>query len=112
MDRCAMEFIARRWWRRIEVWVIALLLMIGGGFFGFQLSQWSLARSYLEQVAQVRQAYDEALRQRDLRLTKLAENTGIAAQKVEAAASTATQAADTASRAVDKATEAVDRASQ
>jgi hypothetical protein len=32
MDRCAVEFIARCWWRRVEIWVIALLLVIGGGF--------------------------------------------------------------------------------
>jgi predicted negative regulator of RcsB-dependent stress response len=110
MDRCAMEFIARRWWRRVEVWVIAMLLIIGGGFFGFQISQWSLASSYLQQVASVRSAYDEALKQRDLRLNRLAENTGKAAEKVEAAASTATQAASTATHAADTASKAADKA--
>lgn len=112
MDRCAMEFIARRWWRRVEVWVIAVLLVAGGLVLGFQAAQWSLASSYVTQVAQVRHAYDEALKQRDLRLTKLANSTTEAAVKVEQAASSATQAADTASKAVDKTTEAVDRANQ
>ena len=49
MDRCAWEFVARRWWRRVEVWAIALLLVVGGGFGGYQLAQWALAKAYLEQ---------------------------------------------------------------
>lgn len=102
MDRCAMEFIARRWWRRVEVWVIALLLMIGGGFFGFQISQWSLAKSYLEQVAQIRRAYDEASSQRDIRLDELTRKTGTAADKASKAAATATQAADKADEALNR----------
>ena len=112
MDRCAMEFIARRWWRRVEVWVIAMLLIIGGGFFGFQISQWSLASSYLQQVASIRSAYDEALKQRDLRLTKLANSTKEAAGKVEAAADSASKAAEKADKAADKAGEALERAIQ
>ena len=102
MDRCAMEFIARRWWRRVEVWVIALLLVTGGGFFGFQVSQWLLAKSYLEQVAVVRQAYDEATKQRDHRLDELAKKTGNAADKATKAAATATQAADKADEALSR----------
>jgi predicted negative regulator of RcsB-dependent stress response len=97
-----MEFIARRWWRRVEVWVIALLLMIGGGFFGFQISQWSLAKSYLEQVAQIRRAYDEASSQRDIRLDELTRKTGTAADKASKAAATATQAADKADEALNR----------
>lgn len=112
MDRCAMEFIARRWWRRVEVWVIAGVLVAGGSVMGFQVSQWSLASTYALQVAEVRKAYDEALKQRDMRLNKIADNTAKAADKVEAAASTATQAADKASRAADKAGQALDRANQ
>ena len=112
MDMCAMEFIARRWWRRAEVWVIAVLLVSGGAVVGFQASHWALAHWYSEQVADVRRGYDEALKQRDMRLNKLADNTTKAAEKVEQAANSATQAADTASKAVDKATEAVDRANQ
>lgn len=110
MDRCAMEFIARRWWRRIEIWVIAFLLIIGGGIFGFQISQWSLASSYLRQVDSVRQAYDEALKQRDARMDKIATKTDRASETANQAASTATQAADTANKAADKAVEAVERA--
>ena len=109
MDRCAMEFIARRWWRRAEVWVIAIILVMGGGVIGFQISQWSLVSSYSKQVADVRAAYDEAIKQRDLRLNSLADKTQEAAGKVEAAASSATQAADTASKAADKVNEAVER---
>ena len=102
MDMCAMEFIARRWWRRLEVWVIALVLVIGGGFFGFQISQWLLAKSYLEQVAEIRQAYDEATKQRDHRLDELAKKTGNAADKATKAAATATQAADKADEALNR----------
>lgn len=102
MDRCAMEFIARRWWRRVEVWVIALLLVTGGGFFGFQISQWSLATSYLQQVAEVRQAYDVAMAERDKRLDELTRKTGNAAEKATKAAATATQAADKADEALNR----------
>lgn len=112
MDRCAMEFIARRWWRRVEVWVIACILVTGGTVIGFQAAHWALGHWYAEQVADVRRGYDEALKQRDMRLNKLADNTTKAAEKVEQAASSATQAADTASRAADKAGEALNRASQ
>nr|WP_314872146.1 hypothetical protein [uncultured Pseudomonas sp.] len=102
MDRCAVEFMARRWWRRVEVWVIALLLVTGGGFFGFQLSQWSLATSYLQQLAEVRQAYDEATKQRDHRLDELTRKTGTAAEKATKAAATATKAADKADEALSR----------
>lgn len=110
MDRCAFNFIARRWWKRAEVWVIALLLVSGGVVLGFQIGHWSLGSWYTNQVAEVRRGYDEALRQRDMRLNTLAAKTQEAAGKVEAAASSATQAADTASKAADKVSEAVDRA--
>ena len=117
MERCAFNFIARRWWKRAEVWVIALLLVSGGLVLGFQIGHWSLGSWYTNQVAEVRRGYDEALRQRDLRLNTLAAKTQEAAGKVEAAASSATQAAssatqaaDTASKAADKVSEAVDRA--
>lgn len=112
MDRCAVEFIARRWWRRVEVWVIAFLLVVGGAVVGFQAGQWSLSSWYSKQVADVRAGYDEALTQRDMRLNKLAENTGKAAEKVDRAADKASKAADTADKAATKANEAVDRASQ
>lgn len=98
MDRCAVEFIARRWWRRVEVWVIALLLVIGGGFCGYQLAQWALAKSYLEQVAAIRQAYDEATEQRDQRLDELTRTAESAATKASKAATTATQAAEALNR--------------
>lgn len=111
MDRCAVEFIARRWWRRVEVWVIALLMVAGSFSLGFGASQWSLASWYSNQVAQVRTGYDEALKQRDLRLNTLADKAGKAAEKVEAAASTATEAAGVASKAADKVNEAVERVS-
>ncbi|MBF8679869.1 hypothetical protein [Pseudomonas fulva] len=103
MDRCVLEYIARRWWRRVEVWMIALLLVVGGGFCGYQLAQWVLAKSYLEQVATVRQAYDEATKQRDQRLDELTRRTDSAAAKASKAATTATQAADKADEALNKA---------
>jgi predicted negative regulator of RcsB-dependent stress response len=112
MHRIAMEFIARLWWRRAEVWLIASLLVGGGGIFGFQAAQWSLATAYVKSVDSVRSAYDEALKQRDLRLSTLADKTTKAAEKVEAAANSANKAADTANKAADKAVEAVDRVSQ
>ena len=112
MDRCAMEFIARRWWRRVEIWVIAILLVAGGSVLGYQAAQWSLFSWYNQQVADVRKGYDEALSQRDMRLNKLSENTTKAAAIVDRAADKASKAADTADKAATKATEAVDRASQ
>ncbi|MCI8210749.1 hypothetical protein AUC61_14520 [Pseudomonas sp. S25] len=111
MDRCSMEFIARRWWRRIEIWVIAILLAAGSASMGFQVAQWKLGDWYVQRVAEVRQGYDEATTQRDLRLSKLADKTTEAAGKVEAASANAVQAADTASQAADKVNKAVERVS-
>lgn len=102
MDRVAVEFIARRCWRRAEAWVIGLLLIIGGGIFGFQIGQWALAKSYMDQVAEVRTAYDEAIRQRDIRLDALTRKTGTAADK-------ASEAAESASQVLGKADEAINR---
>lgn len=112
MHRIAMEFIARLWWRRAEVWLIAVLLVGGGGIFGFQIAQWSLSQAYVKQVESIRTAYDEAMRQRDLRLGVLAEKATKAAEKVETASASATRAAETADKAADKATEAVKKASE
>lgn len=110
MERCSINFIARHWWKRAEAWVIAVLLVVGGMVLGFQIGHWALGSWYSNQVAEVRRGYDEALKQRDLRLNSLADKTQEAAAKVEAASSTATQAADTASKAADKVSEAVERA--
>jgi methyl-accepting chemotaxis protein len=109
MHKCTMEFIARRWWRRAEIWVIAVLLVVGGAVLGFQAAQWSLASWYTEQVAEVRRGYDEATIQRDMRLNKLAKSATEAAAKVEGAAGKATEAADTASKAADKVSEVLER---
>ena len=109
MDRCAMEFIARRWWLRAEVWVIAALLLAGGLILGFQAGVWSASSEQTKQLAEVRAAYDAALGKRDLRLTTLAEKTQDAAVKVQEASNTAVHAADTASKAADKVNEAVER---
>ncbi len=68
MERCEIDFIARRWWRRLEVWVIASLLVTGSFALGFGASQWSLASWYSAQVAEVRRGYDEATVQREMRL--------------------------------------------
>ncbi|WP_122563891.1 hypothetical protein [Pseudomonas viridiflava] len=111
MERCVRDFIARRWWRRVEVWVIASLLVTGSFALGFGASQWSLASWYSAQVAEVRRGYDEATVQRDMRLNKLAKTATDAAGKVEDAAGKATKAAETASKAADKVNEAVERQS-
>ena len=109
MERCAIDFIARRWWRSLEVWVIALLLVIGSFALGFGASQWYLASWYSSQVAEVRRGYDEATIQRDMRLNKLAKSATEAAVKVEGAAGKATEAAEVASKAADRVNEAVER---
>ncbi|MBI6975726.1 hypothetical protein JET74_09820 [Pseudomonas lactis] len=112
MDRCAINFIARHWWRRAEVWVIALLLVAGGSILGYQAGVWSASTEQTKQLAEVRAAYDAALGKRDLRLTTLAEKTQDAAVKVQEASNTAVQAADTAAKAADRADEALSRAAQ
>ncbi|ANF84630.1 Putative lipoprotein [Pseudomonas antarctica] len=112
MERCAINFIARHWWRRVEVWVIALVLVAGGLILGYQAGVWSASSEQTKQLAEVRAAYDAALGKRDLRLTTLAEKTQDAAVKVQEASNTAVQAADTAAKAADKADEALSRAAQ
>jgi len=109
MERCAINFIARHWWRRFEVWVIALLLVAGGLILGWQAGVWSATAEHTKQLAEVRAAYDAALGKRDLRLTSLAEKTQDAAVKVQEASHSAVQAADTASKAAEKVSEAVER---
>lgn len=109
MDKCAINFIARHWWRRVEVWFIAILLLSGGAMLGFQIAQWELASWYTAQVAEVRRGYDEATIQRDMRLNKLAKSATEAAVKVEGAAGKATEAAETAGKAADKVHEALER---
>ncbi|AAY37841.1 lipoprotein [Pseudomonas syringae] len=109
MDRCAINFVARHWWRRVEVWLIAILLLAGGAMLGFQVAEWRLSSWYTTQVAEVRRGYDEATIQRDMRLNKLAKTATEAAVKVEGAAGKATEAAEVASKAADKVNEAVER---
>ncbi|CAI2797084.1 hypothetical protein K7402_05015 [Pseudomonas fluorescens group sp.] len=109
MDRCAINFIARHWWRRAEVWVIALLLVTGGFALGWQAGVWSASSEQTKQLAEVRAAYDAALGKRDVRLNSLAEKTQDAAVKVQEASNSAVQAADTASKAAEKANEALER---
>ena len=111
MDRCAMEFLARHWWRRLEIWLIALLLVVGGATLGWQAGVWSSTAEHTKQLTEVRAAYDAAMGKRDLRLTNLAEKTQDAAVKVQEASNTAVQAADTASKAAEKVNEAVERQS-
>ncbi|MBD8570950.1 MULTISPECIES: hypothetical protein [Pseudomonas syringae group] len=112
MHRCVIDFIARRAWRQIEVWVIAALMIAGCLMLGFQAGQWSANAEHTQQLAEVRKAYDAALGRRDLRLDRLAESTTEAAGKVESAATVASEAAHTASRAADKANKVLDKASQ
>lgn len=109
MDRCAMEFIARRWWRRVEIWLIAGLLLAGGLILGYQAGVWSASSEQTKQLAEVRAAYDAALGRRDVRLNTLAEKAQDAAVKVQEASDSAVHAADTASKAADKVNEAVER---
>ena len=105
MDRCALEFIARRWWRRTEVWAIALLLVGGGAVLGYQAAYWALADKQSNQITDIRKAYDTAMEERDRRLEELTRKTGTAADK-------ASKAATTAAKAADKADEALSRAAQ
>jgi len=102
MERCALEFIARRWWRRAEIWVIALVLIAGGAVLGWQSAYWSMVSTQASQVAQIREAYDAAMAERDKRLDDLTS-------KAESAATKASKAATTANQAADKADEALSR---
>jgi len=103
MDKCALEFIARRWWRRAEVWVIAALLMAGGAVLGWQSAYWSMASNQSHQVDEIRKAYDAAMTERDKRLDDLTSKAESAATKASKAATTATQAADKAGEALNRA---------
>ena len=85
MDRCALEFIARRWWRRAEVWAIAVVLVGGGAVLGYQAAYWSLAEKQSSQVTDIRKAYDTAMTERDKRLEELTRKTGTAADKADEA---------------------------
>ncbi|MCF3155667.1 hypothetical protein NNX13_24965 [Pseudomonas sp. Eb3] len=105
MDKCALEFIARRWWRRAEVWVIAAVLIAGGAVLGWQSAYWSMASTQSHQVDEIRKAYDAAMAERDKRLDELT-------RKAESAATKASKAATTATQAADKADEALNRVSQ
>jgi predicted negative regulator of RcsB-dependent stress response len=104
MDRCALEFIARRWWRRAEIWVIALVLIVGGAVLGWQSAYWAMTSTQANQVKQIREAYDAAMAERDKRLDELS-------RKAESAATKASKAATTANQAADKADEALNRVS-
>ena len=102
MDRCALEFIARRWWRRAEIWVIALVLIAGGAVLGWQSAYWAMTSTQANQVKQIREAYDAAMAERDHRLDDLTRKTESAANKASKAATTATQAADKADAALSR----------
>lgn len=102
MDRCALEFIARRWWRRAEVWMIAALLVVGGAVLGWQSAYWAMATTQANQVTQIREAYDAAMTERDQRLDELTRKAESAATKASKAATTATQAADKADEALNR----------
>lgn len=102
MDRCALEFIARRWWRRAEVWIIAVVLIIGGAVLGWQSAYWAMASTQAKQVAEIRVAYDTAMKERDKRLDELTRKAESAAAKASNAATTATQAADRADEALNR----------
>jgi predicted negative regulator of RcsB-dependent stress response len=105
MDKCALEFIARRWWRRAEVWVIAALLMAGGAVLGWQSAYWAMVSTQAHQVDEIRKAYDAAIAERDKRLDDLTSKAESAATKASKAATTATQAADKADEALNRVTQ-------
>ncbi|MBC3495370.1 hypothetical protein HU764_013565 [Pseudomonas sp. SWRI100] len=105
MDKCALEFIARRWWRRAEVWVIAILLIAGGAVLGWQSAYWAMTSTQARQVDEIRQAYDAAMTERDKRLDELTSKAENAATKAAKAATTATQAADKADEALNRVTQ-------
>ncbi|MDL2185533.1 hypothetical protein P5706_15215 [Pseudomonas sp. ChxA] len=105
MERCALEFIARRWWRRTEVWAIAVALVGGGLVLGYQAAYWSLAEKQSDQVRDIRKAHDAAMTERDRLLEELTRKAGTAADKANKAATTAAQAADKADEALNRATQ-------
>lgn len=102
IDKCALEFIARRWWRRAEVWVIAALLMVGGAVLGWQSAYWAMVSTQANQIDEIRRAYDAAMAERDKRLDDLTSKAESAANKASKAATTATQAADKADEALNR----------
>lgn len=105
MDKCALEFIARHWWRRAEVWVLAVLLMAGGAVLGWQSAYWAMVSTQASQVDEIRKAYDAAMAERDKRLDDLTSKAESAVTKASKAATTATQAADKADEALNRVTQ-------
>ncbi|WP_111532795.1 hypothetical protein [Pseudomonas sp. 2848] len=103
MDRCVLEYMARRWWRRAEVWVIAAVLIAGGAVLGWQSAYWAMVSTQAHQVDEIRKAYDTALTERDKRMDDLTRKAESAATKASKAATTATQAADKADEALNRA---------
>ncbi|WP_449433415.1 hypothetical protein [Pseudomonas putida] len=91
MDSCALEFIARRWWRRAEVWIMSALLVAGGADLGWQSDYWAMASTQASKVAEIREAYDAAMTERHKRLDELTRTAVSAAIKASKAAMTATQ---------------------
>ncbi|MFH7428720.1 hypothetical protein, partial [Pseudomonas syringae group genomosp. 7] len=89
MHRCAIDFNARHWGRRLEVCLISVLLIAGCLMLGYQAGQWSANAEHTQQLAEGRNAYDAALGKRDRRRDRLAETTTQAADRVESAASIA-----------------------
>lgn len=102
MDKCSLEFIARRWWRRAEIWMIAMLLLAGGAVLGWQVAYWAMVNNQSHQVDEIRKAYDAAMVERDQRLDELTSKAESAATKASKAATTATQAADKADEALSR----------
>lgn len=102
MDKCALEFIARRWWRRVEVWLIAAVLIAGGAVLGWQSAYWAMTSTQARQVDDIRKAYDAAVTERDKRLDELTRKAESAVTKASKAATTATQAADRADEALNR----------
>lgn len=93
---------AKQWWRRAEIWVIGGLLVLSGMIIGYHIAMYSANQHMSTELANIRDAYNQAL-------VNLARTTGQAATTAANAAQTSSQAAN---QAAQKATQALEQVQQ
>ncbi|SHJ24257.1 MULTISPECIES: hypothetical protein [Pseudomonas] len=91
---------AKHWWKRVEIWVAAALLVLSGMIIGYHLAMFSAGQAMTAELANIRKAYNDAL-------VNLAQTTGQAATTAASAAQTSSQAANQAAQRANQALQQV-----